>query len=295
MIEAEHEQARQGSGEDFTDAVTFAFGDGEAELYGMTRLGIAPRADTMSALAVVFSGREPVAVRARGDLAVDGAGWEDVEGAGLHIRVDEPLRHWSAAFAHDDAEFELSFTALAPALEFGPDSAVARAGGMESYEHLCHVEGWVTVAGQVTQLHCLGQRGHAWGNPDWNALERATSVSGWIGEDRAFVLQAALPHNAPGHDAESVSLVSIEPGENGLEVLPAVDPRLSTTYDAAGHHRRAGLEYWLDEEGYARRAAGEVVCGTTLELGRLRMDSAFFAWSLEGERGVGRYEVLRRA
>ncbi len=295
MITAEHEQARPGSGEDFTDAVTFAFGDADAELYGLARVGIAPAPGTMSALVIVFCAHEPVAVRARGGLAAGSGGWEDVEAEGLSVRVHEPLREWSTAFAHDDCDFELSFTALAPALEFGPESAVALRGGMQGYEHLCRVEGRVAIAGHATEVRCLGQRGHAWGTPDWNALERATSLSGWIHEDRAFVLQAVMPDDAQGHDAEAVTLVSLEAGENGSAVLPALDPRLSTTFDAAGHHRRAGLEFWLDEEGYARRAAGEVLCGTTLELGRLQLESAFFTWTMNGERGVGRYEILRRA
>ena len=46
---------------------------------------------------------------------------------------------------------------------------------------------------------------------------------------------------------------------------------------------------------YPRRGAGEVTCGTSLDLGRLRLDCAFFAWTLEGREGIGRYDVLRRA
>ena len=49
-----------------------------------------------------------------------------------------------------------------------------------------------------------------------------------------------------------------------------------------------------EEGGYARRAAGEVVCGTTVDLGELRLDSAFFAWRMEGRTGTGRYDVMRR-
>jgi hypothetical protein len=37
------------------------------------------------------------------------------------------------------------------------------------------------------------------------------------------------------------------------------------------------------------------VCGTTLDLGDVRLDSAFFAWRMEGREGVGRYDVMRRA
>jgi hypothetical protein len=37
------------------------------------------------------------------------------------------------------------------------------------------------------------------------------------------------------------------------------------------------------------------VCGTSLELGRLRLDAAFFRWRMGGREGIGRYDVLRRA
>jgi hypothetical protein len=49
-----------------------------------------------------------------------------------------------------------------------------------------------------------------------------------------------------------------------------------------------------EEGGIARRAAGEVLCGTTVDLGDLRLDSAFFRWRMEGREGTGRYDVLRR-
>ena len=63
---------------------------------------------------------------------------------------------------------------------------------------------------------------------------------------------------------------------------------------ASGRQRHAGLELWVGEDGFPRRAAGEVLCGTTLDLGRLRLDCAFFRWRMDGREGVGRYDVLRR-
>ena len=80
----------------------------------------------------------------------------------------------------------------------------------------------------------------------------------------------------------------------GGEPMRVEDPRLSTGYDGEQRQRRAGLELWLDEESHARRAAGEVVCGTSLDLGRLRLDCAFLRWHMEGREGVGRYDILRR-
>jgi hypothetical protein len=53
------------------------------------------------------------------------------------------------------------------------------------------------------------------------------------------------------------------------------------------------MELWVDDE-YPRRAAGEIACGTSLDLGRLRLDCAFFRWRMEGREGFGRYDVLRR-
>jgi hypothetical protein len=85
-------------------------------------------------------------------------------------------------------------------------------------------------------------------------------------------------------------------GEGEAAVRRVAEPRLSTTYDAQGRQRRAGLELWVAEEDeLPRRAAGQVACGTSLELGRLRLDCAFFDWRMEGRVGVGRYDIVRRA
>jgi hypothetical protein len=48
------------------------------------------------------------------------------------------------------------------------------------------------------------------------------------------------------------------------------------------------------EDDYPQRIAGEAVAGTSLDLGRLRLECAFFRWRTGGQEGVGRYDVLRR-
>ena len=78
-------------------------------------------------------------------------------------------------------------------------------------------------------------------------------------------------------------------------ILDALRTAINPMQDVDTGALRRDLELYLDEEGYPRRAAGEVLCGTTLDLGRLRLDCAFFAWHMEGREGVGRYDVLRRA
>ena len=95
---------------------------------------------------------------------------------------------------------------------------------------------------------------------------------------------------------EAVAASILERGEDGEpRAVDVVDPRLSTAYDGEGRQLRAGLELWVDEDGWPRRAAGEITCGTSLDLGRLRLDCAFFRWRMEGREGFGRYDVLRRA
>jgi hypothetical protein len=110
--------------------------------------------------------------------------------------------------------------------------------------------------------------------------------------------EAAVPvrveewSDLPPAEREARWAALLDPAGN----VHVADPRLSTTYDGDGHQRRAGLELWVGgEHDYPRRAAGEVLCGSTFDLGRVRLDCAFFAWHMEGRHGVGRYDLVRRA
>jgi hypothetical protein len=74
------------------------------------------------------------------------------------------------------------------------------------------------------------------------------------------------------------------------------DARLSTTTDEAGRQIRAGVELWVGkDDDYPFRGTGEVVAGSTLELGALRLDVAFFRWHVDGRTGTGHYDVIRHA
>ena len=72
--------------------------------------------------------------------------------------------------------------------------------------------------------------------------------------------------------------------------------RLSTTSDDRSRQLRAGVELWIaTDDEYPYRGTGEVLTGSTLELGALRLDVAFFRWHIEGRTGIGRYDVIRRS
>jgi hypothetical protein len=278
-----------------TDSVTFAFGDTSAQLYGLARLGLSRSAEGArqgSALALLFAGREPVAALARGALPVaDDAGWDALELAGLSAAVDAPLDRWNVRFDGADGQgFALEFAALGAAAELGADDDAGRLGGMAGYEQPCRVRGSVRSGGRERPLDGLGQRGHAWGDADWERIELARTVTVWTDASCA-ALTAIRPAGAGDHAAEATWSVLWEPEG----VVAVEDGRLSTTYDADGHTRRAGLELWAAGAEWPRRGAGEVLCGSSLDLGSLQLDCSFFGWSLEGHAGVGRYDIVRRA
>lgn len=285
MIGPEHETVRPAEAEGFADSVTLAFGDPAAQVNGLARIGLTGGAGDVpaqaSVLAVLFAGSETVDVAARGEVAMTDPSWDSVTVDAVTLTCSEPLSEWTLRW---DERLDLRFSALSPPIE-------TAAGGLTGYEQLCRVEGTANVEGRSRPISCLGQRGHNWGVADWDSMDLARTVSAWWDDEHALVLTAIRPAGAGHHDAEEVTAHLVE----GAPVAVA-DPRLSTTYDAEGRQRRAGLELFItDEDEYPRRVAGEVACGTSLDLGRLRLDCAFFEWRTEGRAGIGRYDLLRRA
>jgi hypothetical protein len=278
--------------EGFTDAVTFAFADPDAGFFGLARTGVASGADGLqgSALAVLFAGREPVGVLAEGGLALDAAAdWDELRLPGTVVRTLEPHARWHVVVdTPGGAGFDLEFAAVSPPAELAEGHALARQGGMAGHERLCRVTG--TAAGRP--IDCLGQRGRSWGTADWSRIALTRSLAAWLEDGSSLTIAAVRPAGAENHADEATwgALLDAE------GTIPFADPRISTTYDGDGHQRRAGLELWVDEEDdYPRRGAGQVLCGSSVELGQLRLDCAFFVWQLDGREGVGRYDMVRRA
>jgi hypothetical protein len=119
-------------------------------------------------------------------------------------------------------------------------------------------------------------------------LTRAVGV--WLDGGAGVTLHAARPAGAKGQDEEAARAFVFDGGA----ALAVSEPRLSTLSDLEGHQRRAGLELWVGDEDFPRRAAGELVGGTSLDLGRLRLDCAFLRWRMDGRSGAGRYDIVRR-
>ena len=287
---------RQDAGDGFSDAVTVAFGDPRADLFGIARLGLAEGG--ASGMTILFHRGEPVQVRAEGGVEVGTpASWSDVSAAGLDTEVVEPLRAWRLHYAADDASLDLHLRASGAIATLDPESGVARAGGMEGFDQAVRVTGTATIGGQRVAVDGRGQRGHSWGAPDWDRILLARTVGAWLDDDLSVALTAIRPSGAKHHEDERIAatILDRDPESGEARATAVVEPRLSTTYDAEGRQTAAGLELFVDEESFPRRAAGEVRCGTTLDLGRLQLHCAFFTWRMEGRTGVGRYDVLARA
>jgi hypothetical protein len=296
-VSADQEAPRDPSSADFSDAVTFAFGDIEADCFGVARVGLSTGAEgdaQASGLAIVFDGHQAIAVRAAGGITVPARDWSQIDAAGLTTTIQEALAEWTISFESEDGAvtFDLRFRATASPYAMPERSGVAKAGGMQGYEQLCRVTGAAEIAGESRRIDCLGQRGHSWGAPDWEKITLARTLSAWMGDDLGVVLTAVRPSKASSHADEALG-AGIISADGSLEVA---EPRLSTTYDSGGRQRRASLELWEDdEEGFARRLGGDVVCGTSLDLGHLQLDCAFFRWQMEGREGIGRYDILRKS
>lgn len=260
-----------------TDAVTFSWADTEAGLFGLARLATGLSADgveSASALAIGFLGRETLG-------AIVSSPAEDIVAV-----TEEPLRRWTVR-ATGELDFELTFEALSGAVPFDGRQPFVKAGGMEGYEQLCRVTG--TMEGRA--ISGVGQRGHSWGNPDWDKIALTRSVGVWFDDGSGVALGLVRGVKASNHADEAAWGAYYAP-DGAFEVD---EVRLSTTTDEAARQVRAGMELYLDKDSeFPYRGAGEVVTGSTLELGSLRMDVAFLRWHVEGRTGVGRYDIIRR-
>jgi hypothetical protein len=139
-----------------TDAVTFSFADVEAGLYGVLRVASGLGGDggaSSSALGIAFAGREIV-----GSVAEAG----EAPPPELVASTEAPLERW--AVSCEPLGLALTFEALSAPVIY--NKALVKAGGMEGYEQLCRAEG--RVGGRP--FRGVGQRGHSWGNPDWDKI-----------------------------------------------------------------------------------------------------------------------------
>jgi hypothetical protein len=220
-----------------------------------------------SGAAVIFDHEDVLVAEPHAPLELEVAG-EGSERAAVPLRA---------------GELELELAAVGHAIRLGgelvPDETLSA----------CRVSGSLRGEGDAVEFASLGVRSQA-AETVWSRVERLRSLAVVFSDGALLALSAALPRGAGGHGEEELAAALVEPESGPLPIREAL---LSTQYDPEGRHRRATLELWPEGEAEPPlRAGGSIVCGASLPLGELRLDTAFFRWSMDGRPGLGRYEIL---
>jgi hypothetical protein len=205
---------------------TLAFGDVEGGMWGAALHSAHPVLVLGDASGTTWS----TALTPEG-WSAEGVGWKLVgEGVDLHVAPGGEAEEMESAQPGDS----------------GAD--------LSGCDELCRVRGTVAVAGAQRSIDCVGTRCVIDG-VDAGSLGSARLVSGWFGQDEAFMLLALRAAEAVGHESDLVAATLFDP--EGW--VPVDDPRLSTTYAASGLPARTNLELWIGEgeNEFPRRVAGE--------------------------------------
>lgn len=164
----------------------------------------------------------------------------------------------------------------------------------EGFDQLCRVHGRIAAEDAERVVDTLGRRCALTG-VDLGDLDSVRDVSAYFEPADGIALTALRPRRRrAGHDRDVVLAAVLEEGAGHA----VVDPRLSTTYTAAGDPWRVSVELWLSGEDedteYPIRAAGEAdgtsaretIDGVELYAGPLR-------WHSRGRLGAGVYLLVR--
>ncbi len=236
-----------------------------------------------------------------GDLeaGVWGAAWWAQEAfATVGVVGAEPLMLLDAAtLAGTEADEQWRLEAsgveivLAPIEDAG--RALATNDGHGGFDQLCRVNGVFAAHGAERALSCLGRRSCRRQALDAERFESLREVSAWCEPGEAVVVSSLRPRRARGHAADVITAALLEPA-----VAPLVpEPRLSTTYTAAGEPSRMSLELWLESdeqtEQYPRRVAGEAVGGRAHGAhGGLEFHAELLRCHSRGRDGAGVYLLI---
>jgi len=244
----------------------------------------------------------PPRVIAFGDLeaGVWGAGWWSQEAfAAIGVVGAVPLTMTPAATLDGaDAGEEWRLEGDGVQLVFAPAADAVRHPGADrelgGFDQLCRVRGTIVVDGAQRPVASLGRRSSRTAPYDPGRFESLRDVSGWYEPGEGVVISSLRPRRARGHGDDVITATLLEPGL----APPVSDPRLSTTYTAAGEPARMTLELWLDSDEeagrYPRRAAGEAMGSRAVaSLGGLEFHADLLRCHSRGLEGAGVYLLIR--
>jgi len=245
---------------EFSQLRALAFGDVDGGIWGAAISGPAP--------VVAFgdaAGSTASCEAAKSTWRPDGRGWR-LAGDGFDLHVEPGGEDLDQSVAADATE------------------------AVSGFQELCRVQGTVTLAGSASEVDCVGTRCVIEG-VDAGSLGSARAVSGWFGDDDAFMLLALRGTGDVGQEADLVAATLFDP--EGW--VPVSDPRLSTTYAGSGLPARASLELWIGEgeDEFPRRAAAEASgAGVAAAAGGLELRVIPLRCHSRGREGTGVYVLV---
>lgn len=287
MIGLDSEQPKRGEG-DFHDAVAVEFCDGDAGLFGLARITLAPNQGTAAVVGVLCAEGQLTAQVAESSIDLDPTSWEDVAAGPVRLGIDSPLERWSAALDCGDSGFDLKLTATTPALEL-VDPELSEAAGVEEYEQLCDVRGVITIDGKQRPVDCCGRRMHVWGAPAWDRLESRRAIFAASPKGPAVTILSARPSGG-AHDDDRSSGYLVEGGSAHADPLGEI--LLSTVYGDGLMPRSAGAELYPPGAEFGHRLSGESLCEARVDNGERAHRISFFRWSLDGRPLWGSYQSV---
>ena len=239
--------------------------------------------------------REPVAALAarRRSRSPTTPSWDALELAGVRATIEAPLRPLDGALRRRRTARASSSSSRRSAR---PPSwrrdAGARSAGWHGYEQPCRVRGTrARRRAASATIDALGQRGHAWGDAGLGrgSSSRAPSRRGPTTALRVALtaVRPAAPSTTPTRRSgprcwEPEALLEIADGR-ALDDLRRRRPHSAAPGSSCGPRARSD---------WARRGAGEVLCGTSLDLGRAAARLRVLPLAPGGPRGR---RPLRRA
>jgi hypothetical protein len=243
------------------------------------------------------------------DGGVWGAAWvarPDEQGT-VALRRGADTAFTSAALAGDGVTEPWWLEGEGVELSLSPSGeavrSAAQVGGIDGFDQLCQVSGTVALGAGAQDVACLGWRSER-GPLELDRIESFREVAAWFAPREGLALLALRPRDARGHESDVIAAVVLE----GAQGVPVSDPRMSTTYTAAGLPARVGLELWVEEEPLApdapddaapeqfpRRAAAEAVGeGLGWENAGFALQAVPLLWHSRGRDGAGVYLLGRR-
>lgn len=196
---ADEELHAPGAAPHWQESFYFNWVDLDGNALGFARLGYRFAQQQADAVVVTMrDGRREFVYGAVGEpIHGDPLAWRCADGltvGRLTFRMIEPLRQWQITLSGRD-EIDLTWTALAPAFDFGHNGTEVIAH--RHFEHPGTVAGDSRLQGREHRIAGFGTRDKSWGPRDWSGISGWDWISAQLGDELAFTVTQTATDGPP--------------------------------------------------------------------------------------------------